>query len=293
MRTALVFPGQGSQRAGMGAAWTSTPGWSLVAEASEALDRDLSWLLLEADAEQLRQTREAQVATFLVCLLALRALPPLLASEVTVVAGHSLGEYTALVAAGVLSEADGLRLVAERGEAMQAAASAAPGTMAAVLGLPDEQVADSCPRGVWLANLNAPSHVVVSGGVAEMAAVGDLLKAAGARRVLPLPVGGAFHTPLMAPARERLDRALAQAEYAEPTLPVLANVTASLYPPGVAALLSEQLTAPVRWRQTLEALDVDRVVEVGPGGVLTGLVKRTRPDLTAVSVTTPAALEAL
>ena len=277
----------------MGAAWTSTPGWSLVAEASKALDRDLSWLLLEADAEQLRQTRQAQVATFLVSLLALRALPPLLMSEVTVVAGHSLGEYTALVAAGVLSEADGLRLVAERGEAMQAAARAAPGTMAAVLGLPDEQVAASCPDGVWVANLNAPSHVVVSGGVADMAAVGDVLKAAGARRVLPLPVGGAFHTPLMAPARERLDHALAQAEYAEPTLPVLANVTASRYPPGVAAVLSEQLTAPVRWRQTLESLDVDRVVEVGPGGVLTGLVKRTRPDLTAVSVATPADLEQL
>ena len=277
----------------MGAAWTSTPGWSLVAEASKALDRDLSWLLLEADAEQLRQTRQAQVATFLVSLLALRALPPLLMSEVTVVAGHSLGEYTALVAAGVLSEADGLRLVAERGEAMQAAARAAPGTMAAVLGLPDEQVAASCPDGVWVANLNAPSHVVVSGGVADMAAVGDVLKAAGARRVLPLPVGGAFHTPLMAPARERLDHALTQAEYAEPTLPVLANVTASRYPPGVAAVLSEQLTAPVRWRQTLESLDVDRVVEVGPGGVLTGLVKRTRPDLTAVSVATPADLEQL
>lgn len=277
----------------MGAAWTSTPGWSLVAEASKALDRDLSWLLLEADAEQLRQTRQAQVATFLVSLLALRALPPLLMSEVTVVAGHSLGEYTALVAAGVLSEADGLRLVAERGEAMQAAAWAAPGTMAAVLGLPDEQVAASCPDGVWVANLNAPSHVVVSGGVADMAAVGDVLKAAGARRVLPLPVGGAFHTPLMAPARERLDHALTQAEYAEPTLPVLANVTASRYPPGVAAVLSEQLTAPVRWRQTLESLDVDRVVEVGPGGVLTGLVKRTRPDLTAVSVATPADLEQL
>ncbi len=293
MRTALVFPGQGSQRPGMGAAWTSTPGWSLVAEASAALDRDLSWLLLEADAEQLRQTREAQVATFLVSLLALRALPELVVNNVTVVAGHSLGEYTALVAAGVLSEADGLRLVAERGEAMQVAAEAAPGTMAAVLGLPDEQVAAACPDGVWVANLNAPSHVVVSGGVPAMAGAADLLKAAGARRVLPLPVGGAFHTPLMAPARERLDRALSQAVYAAPTLPVLANVTASPYPTGVAALLSEQLTAPVRWRQTLEALDVDRVVEVGPGGVLTGLVKRTRSDLAAGSVTTPADLAAL
>ena len=284
MRTALVFPGQGSQRSGMGAPWMTSGGWSLVAEASQVLDRDLSHVLLQADPEQLRATRQAQVATFLVSLLVLRALPTL---DVVAVAGHSLGEYSALVAAGVLTEQTGLRLVAERGEAMQAAAEANPGTMMAVLGLPDEQVQEACPEGVWVANLNAPSHVVVSGGLTAMASAPDVLKAAGARRVLPLPVGGAFHTPLMAPARERLNRALAEVSFADATVPVLANVTAQPYGNDVQGALSAQLTAPVRWRQTLESLEVDQVVEVGPGGVLTGLVKRTRPDLRALSVATP------
>jgi [acyl-carrier-protein] S-malonyltransferase len=284
VRTALVFPGQGSQRPAMGAAWTSTPGWSLVAEASTVLDRDLARLLLEADAEELRQTREAQIGTFLVSLLALRALPAL---DVVAVAGHSLGEYAALVAAGVLTEAGGLRLVAERGAAMQACADATPGTMAAVLGLADDAVTDACPDGVWVANLNAPSHVVISGGLGPMASAADVLKAAGARRVLPLPVGGAFHTPLMAPARERLEQALQATTFRPATVPVFANVTATPYDGQPAALLSQQLTAPVRWRQTLEALDVEQIIEVGPGAVLTGLVKRTRPDVVALSVATP------
>jgi [acyl-carrier-protein] S-malonyltransferase len=284
VRTALVFPGQGSQRPGMGAPWVDTPGWELVDQASTVLDRDLAQVLLEAGPEELRETRQAQVATFLVSLLALRSLPPL---DIVAVAGHSLGEYSALVAAGVLTEETGLRLVAERGEAMQAAADAAPGTMMAVLGLADDLVRDACPEGVWVANLNAPSHVVISGGRAAMEAAPDAVKAAGARRVLPLPVGGAFHTPLMAPARERLDRALAATSYADPTVPVLANLTAQPYGTDVRGTLSAQLTAPVRWRQTLEALDVEQVLEVGPGGVLTGLLKRTRPDLRGLSLATP------
>ena len=279
-----MFPGQGSQRAGMGLPWAATPGWSLVTDASAVLDRDLSRLLLTAGAEELRATREAQVCTFLVSLLALRALPAL---DVVVVAGHSLGEYAALVAAGVLTEDAGLRLVAERGAAMQTAADAAPGTMAAVLGADDDVVAQACPEGVWVANLNAPQHVVVSGGVQAMAGAGEVLKAAGARRVLPLPVGGAFHTPLMAPARERLELALLATSFQQPRLRVLANVTALPYSGDPAVLLSEQLTAPVRWRQTLEALEVDQVLEVGPGGVLTGLVKRTRADVRAISIATP------
>lgn len=268
----------------MGAAWTGTPGWAMVDRAAAVLDRDVAHLLLDADAEELRQTREAQISTFLVSMLALRALPEL---DVVAVAGHSLGEYAALVAAGVLSPPDGLRLVAERGAAMQACADATPGTMSAVLGLDDDAVAAACPDGVWVANLNAPSHVVVSGGLDAMAAAGEHLRAAGARRVLPLPVGGAFHTPLMAPARERLERALAATDFREPRHPVLANVTAQPYGENAASLLSQQLTAPVRWRQTLEALDVEQIIEVGPGTVLTGLVRRTRPDLVALSVATP------
>lgn len=295
MSVALVFPGQGSQRPGMGAAWASTPGWERVGEASELLGRDVAALLLDADAEQLRATREAQLSTYVTSMVVAAALPDL---DVRVVAGHSLGDFTALAAAGVLSFADGLRLVAARGAAMQAAADARPGTMAAVLGLEDAEVDASCARveGAWPANYNAPSHVVVSGTTEGVAAAGAAVKQAGARRVLPLPVGGAFHTPLMEPARSGLDRALEGAEPRPPQVPVLSGITAREYDGDVRRALSAQLTSPVRWRATCEALaayGVETVVEVGPGGVLTGLVKRCLPDVRAVSVSTPDELAAL
>ena len=296
MSTALVFPGQGSQRPGMGRPWVGSACWSLVEEAGELLGRDVARLLLEADPEELRATREAQVTTFLLSLLVWESVHDL--PDVSVVAGHSLGEFTALVAGGVLTCDDGLHLVVERGAAMQAAADAAPGTMAAVLGLDDDAVEAVLEDvdGVWPANYNAPSHVVVSGTAGGVAAGGAALKQAGARRVLPLPVGGAFHTPLMEPARARLEVALREVTYAVPAVPVLSAVTARPYGPDPAAILSQQLTAPVRWRQVLEALPahgVDRVVELGPGGVLTGLVKRTLPGVRAVSVASPADLALL
>ena len=295
MRTAFVFPGQGSQRPHAGEAWRSSPSWALVESASDLLGRDVSRLLLDADAEELRATREAQLVTFVSSLLVWQAVHDL--PDVVVVAGHSLGEFTALVAAGVLTVDDGLMLVAARGAAMQAAADAAPGTMAAVLGLDDDVVADVLDgvEDVWPANYNAPAHVVVSGTVDGVAAGATALKAAGARRVLSLPVGGAFHTPLMASARARLDVALREVVTAAPAVPVLSAVTAAPYD-DVAATLSEQLTAPVRWRQVLEALPahgVERVVELGPGGVLTGLVKRTLPGVHAVSLASPADLALL
>ncbi|MCW2681207.1 MAG: fabD [Frankiales bacterium] len=296
MSTAFVFPGQGSQRPGMGAPWAGSACWSLVEEASDLLGRDMGRLLLQADAEELRATREAQVTTFLVSLLVWETLHDL--PDVAVVAGHSLGEFTALVAAGVLTCDDGLHLVGERGAAMQEAADAAPGTMAAVLGLEDDAVAAALVgvESVWPANYNAPSHVVVSGTGDGVAAGGQVLKASGARRVLPLPVGGAFHTPLMEPARRRLDVALREVTFAEAAVPVLSAVTALPYDDDPAAALSQQLTAPVRWRQVLEALPaygVDRVVELGPGGVLTGLVRRTLPGVQAVSIASPADLALL
>ena len=288
MTTALVFPGQGSQRPGMGAPWRDTPAWQLVRDASDVVGRDLERLLLDADAEELRATREAQVATFLTSMLALQALPGDL--DVVAVAGHSLGELSALVAAGVLTPDAGLRLVAERGEAMQSAADARPGTMAAVLGLEwDAAVEVLADRpDAWPANDNAPGHVVVSGTADGVGAAGATLKAAGARRVLPLPVGGAFHTPLMEPARERLDKALAAESYDVPRVPVIANTTAAPYDDDVEGHLSRQLTAPVRWRASLLALPpVDAVVEVGAGGVLTGLTKRTLPGVRAVAFDRP------
>jgi [acyl-carrier-protein] S-malonyltransferase len=280
----------------MGAPWVGSACWSLVEDASDLLGRDVGRLLLDADAEELRATREAQITTFLVSLLVWETVHDL--PGVTVVAGHSLGEFTALVAAGVLTCDDALMLVGARGAAMQDAADAAPGTMAAVLGLDDAAVEAALQdaRDVWPANYNAPAHVVVSGTVDGVAAGGDLLKAAGARRVLPLPVGGAFHTPLMEPARERLEVALREVHYADPAVPALSGVTAQPYDEDPAAALSRQLTAPVRWRQVLEALPsygVDRVVELGPGGVLTGLVKRTLPGVRALAVASPADLALL
>lgn len=288
-RTALILPGQGSQRPGAGAPWRGFPAWSLVEQAGDLLDRDCAHLLLTADAEELRATSQAQLATYLLSLLVWRSLPPL---DVTVVAGHSLGEITALVVAGVLTPEAGLLIVAERSAAMQEAADAAPGAMAAVLGLSDEMVAEVCAGidGAWPANSNAPLHVVISGTVEGVAAAGVALRAAGARRVLKLPVGGAFHTPLMEPARARLEVALRAAAYAHPRLPVLSAVTVAEVGPDVAALLSQQLTAPVRWREVALALPgrgVERVVELGAGGVLAGLVTRTLPDMAVVSVAAP------
>lgn len=284
VRTALLFPGQASQRPGMGAAWTTSPGWELVGRASHVLDRDLAWLLLHASAEELRPTAQAQLAVFLTSLVVAASLP-----EADVVAGHSLGEVTALTAAGAVSFEDGLRVVAERGAAMH---DTPPGTMAAVLGLADDDF-DDLPGGAWVANVNAPEHVVVSGTPEGVIAAGAVLKERGARRVLPLPVGGAFHTPLMAPARPRLEAALAAVTWFSPRMPVWQAETTRLYDGDAREALSRQLTAPVRWRQLLEQLDVDRLVEVGPGGVLTGLAKRTRPDLPALSVAGPDDLEKL
>lgn len=289
MTLALVFPGQGSQRPGMGEPWVGNAGWSLVERAGVILGGDVERLLLDADADELSGTAAAQLSTYLVSLLAWQALSPL---AVSVVAGHSLGEITALVAGGVLTVEDGLVLVAARGAAMASAVDAAPGTMAAVLGLPEDDVDDVC-RGlpdVWTANYNAPSHVVISGTATGVEAAAAALRQAGARRVLPLPVGGAFHTPLMEPARSPLESALSRATYAEPSVPVLSGARAAPYAADVAATLSEQLTAPVRWRQVLEQLrayDVDTVVEVGPGGVLAGLVRRTLPGVRVLSVATP------
>lgn len=301
IRSALTFPGQGSQRPGMGSAWTSTPGWSLVERASDAVGRDLARLLLDAPAEELRRPREAQVSTFLASLLALEALREAGVLErlaPVAVAGHSLGEYTALVAAGALTPEAGLALVAERGEAMQAAADARPGTMAAVLGADAEVVAEACAEAreggaeVWPANDNVAQHVVISGTEAGVEAGGAAAKARGARRVVPIPVGGAYHTPLMQPAEERLGHALSTAVFADAAIPVIANVDAAPHASASEwpALLRRQLTGQVRWRETLERLTGDGVtllVEVGPGGVLTGLARRGAPGARAVSVSQP------
>lgn len=291
---AFTFPGQGSQRPGMGRPWVEHPSWELVSEASRAAGRDVAHLLLDADEEELKATRNAQLATFVASLVVLDALERVGLSP-SCCAGHSLGEYTALVATGALSFAEGVAVVAERGEAMQAAADERPGTMAAVLGLDDDDADAACRRAdgdVWVANYNAPGQVVIAGAPDAVERAAAAARELGAKKVMPIPVGGAFHTPYMAPARDRLRKALAAARFCEPEAAVVANVDARPHrdPEEWRSLLSAQLCSPVRWRQTLLRLQDDGAsvfVECGPGGVLTGLVKRTLPGVRAVAVATP------
>jgi [acyl-carrier-protein] S-malonyltransferase len=278
----------------MGLPWRDHPAWQVVERLSDATGRDLANLLTEADAETLKATRNAQLAAFglsLVILEAARAAG--LADAIGLAgAGHSLGEYTALVAAGSLTTEDGARLVMARGEAMQAAADAHPGTMAAVLGLDAELVAQAC-RSVeqaWPANDNAPGQVVIAGTAQGIDAAGAAAKQLGAKRVLPLSVGGAFHSPLMAAAQAPLDEALAAAAFAPARLDVVANVDATAHREGWAKLLSAQLVSPVRWREsllTLAGLGVTHFLELGPGTELSGMVKRTIETSARTNVATP------
>ncbi len=291
---AFTFPGQGSQRQGMGRPWADEDSWELVVEASEVTERDLERLLLEADADELKDTRNAQLATFVSSLVVLDAIERT-GLDAMFCAGHSLGEYTALVATGALSFDEGVLLVAERAEAMHAAGLDQPGTMSAVLGLDDDDVEVACRRAdsdVWVANFNAPGQVVIAGSPEGVASAAANAKALGAKKVLPLPVSGAFHTPFMAPARDRLRKAIANANPRDTEVPVVSNVDALAHDTGAdwASLLSAQLCSPVRWRQcllTLADAGVTTLVELGPGGVLTGMAKRTVPNLRAISVSTP------
>ncbi len=297
---AFTFPGQGSQQPAMGRAWVDHPSWALVAHASQASGRDVAALLLDADADELRRTENAQLSTYVLSLVVHDAVRSL-GVRCTVAAGHSLGEYTALTATGALSLEDGVRLVTERGAAMQAAADARPGTMAAVLGADDELVAEACAKAtgdVWVANTNGAGQVVIAGDADAIAEAGAIAKELGARKVLPLPVGGAFHTPFMAPAAERLRAALAATTFANASVPVIANVDAlpHQHADQWAELLGAQLTAQVRWRQTVERMVADGVttfLELGPGSVLTGMAKRSAPDGTARAAAEPGALDAV
>ena len=297
---AFTFPGQGSQHPGMGRAWVDHPSWCLVAIASEAAGRDVAAQLLDAEADELRRTENAQLSTYVLSLVvhdAVRAL----GVRGQIVAGHSLGEYSALTAVGAVSLTDGVRLVAERAAAMQAAADARPGTMAAVLGADDDLVAEACARAagdVWVANTNGAGQVVISGDADAIAQATAIAKALGARKVLPLPVGGAFHTPFMTPAAGRLRAALAATAFANAEVPVIANVDAlpHQHADQWADLLGAQLTAPVRWRQTLERMVTEGVsafVELGPGSVLTGMTKRVAPGATTKAAAAPGDLDTI
>lgn len=297
---AFLLPGQGSQAHAMGAEWLEHPSWELVAEASEASGRDVAHLLLDADDDELRETRNAQLATFVTSMIAYDAMTRVGLAP-SGYAGHSLGEYSALTAAGALDFGDAAKLVAERGEAMQVAADEHEGTMAAVLGLDDDVVTAVCEASgeeVWVANHNAPGQVVIAGRPDAVETAGAALKEAGAKRVMPLVVGGAFHTPHMEPAQDRLDKALSLVEFRDPDHPVYANVDASPHDTAYewTDLLARQLCSPVLWRQLVEQLvsdGFDTIVEVGHGAALSGMVKRISRDVTILRVNTPADVDTL
>jgi [acyl-carrier-protein] S-malonyltransferase len=297
---AFTFPGQGSQRPGMGRPWVDHESWELVTEASEVAEKDVARLLLDANAEELKYTRNAQLTTFVISLVVLDAVERLGIAP-THCAGHSLGEYTALTATGALGFEDGVRLVCERADAMHHAGLDQPGTMAAVLGLDDDQVEMACSRAdaeVWVANFNAPGQVVIAGSADGVTAASGHAKALGAKKVMALPVSGAFHTPFMAAARDRLRKAIADAAPRDCEVPVVSNVDAIGHVAGseFASLLSAQLCSPVRWRHCLITLGdagVDTFLELGPGGVLTGMAKRSVPGARTMSVATPDELDRL
>jgi [acyl-carrier-protein] S-malonyltransferase len=284
----------------MGRAWVEHPSWEIVGEASAIAERDLEALLLDAPMEELTGTANAQLSTFVQSLVVLDAVERLGLGPAAC-AGHSLGEYTALVAAGAVSFEDGVRLVVARGDAMARAAEDAPGTMAALLGASDDDAEAACQRAegdAWVANYNAPGQVVVAGTEEAVATAGTIARELGARKVLPIPVSGAFHTPLMAAARPGLRKALGDVTFRAPEVPVVANVDARVHaaPEEWPGLLSAQLCSPVRWRQTLETLaglGASTLVEVGPGGVLSGLARRTAAELNAVAVQKPDDLDVL
>jgi [acyl-carrier-protein] S-malonyltransferase len=297
---AFTFPGQGSQRPGMGRPWVDHESWEVVGEASAVADKDIARLLLDADLDELKDTRNAQLTTFVSSLMVLDAVERL-GIEPDFSAGHSLGEYTALAGTGALSLDEGVRLVVERAEAMHDAGHDNPGTMAAVLGLDDDVVEVACnlaDHDVWVANFNAPGQVVIAGSIEGVTAASAKAKELGAKKVMPLPVSGAFHTPFMTPARDRLRKAIAEASPRDTDVPIVSNVDALPHDQGSewTALLSAQLTSPVRWRQVLVTLhreNVTEFIELGPGGVLTGMAKRTIEGARTLSVSTPDDLDRL
>jgi len=297
---AFTFPGQGSQRPGMGRPWVDHDSWELVDEASEVAGRDVGALLLEADADELKDTRNAQLTTFVSSLMVLDAVERL-GIEASFCAGHSLGEYTALAATGALGFDEGVALVSERAAAMHDAGSAHVGTMAAVLGLDDDQVEVACnlaDADVWVANFNAPGQVVIAGEPSAVDKAGAHAKELGAKRIMPLQVSGAFHTTFMAPARDRLRDAIAVADIRDADIAVVSNVDAKPHASGAewGALLSAQLSSPVRWKHCLQTMSnqgVTDFAELGPGGVLTGMAKRSVDGARTISVATPDDLDKL
>ncbi|WP_431137105.1 ACP S-malonyltransferase [Psychroserpens mesophilus] len=290
---AYIFPGQGAQFSGMGLdLYENSPlAQELFEEANQILGFPITDVMFEGSAEDLKETKVTQPAIFLHSVILAKTLGDNFKPDM--VAGHSLGEFSALVAAGALTFEDGLKLVSQRAQAMQKACELQPSTMAAVLGLEDEVVENICAKTegtVVAANYNCPGQLVISGDVEAINKACETLKQAGARRALVLPVGGAFHSPLMEPAREELAAAIENTTFSKPNCPIYQNVTATAITDEneIKANLISQLTAPVRWTQSVQQMITDGATlftEVGPGKVLQGLVKKINKESETVSAT--------
>ncbi len=285
--TAFVFPGQGAQYSGMAKdlydAYAEAR--TIMQRANDILGFSITGVMFEGSDEDLRQTRVTQPAIFLHSIVASKLMTTL---RPDMVAGHSLGEFSALVAAGAIDWEDGLRLVSQRAQAMQEACEIVPGTMAAVLGMPDDKVAEVCDSVedvVVAANFNCPGQVVISGSQSGVEQACKALKEAGAKRALKLPVGGAFHSPLMQPAAQHLEKAIMETIFRAPMCPVYQNVSAKgeTDPATIQHLVLAQLTSPVHWTQSVQQMIADGAThfyEFGPGDVLKGLIRKINSEVT-------------
>ena len=292
---AFVFPGQGAQFVGMGKDLyeNNAEAREMFEKANEILGFRITDLMFEGTPEDLKQTKVTQPAVFLHSVILAKTLGAEFQPDM--VAGHSLGEFSALVAAGAMSFEDGLKLVSQRAQAMQTACEVAPSTMAAIIGLPDEKIEEVCAEinkegyVVVPANYNNPGQLVISGNVEAVQAACEKLKEAGAKRALVLPVGGAFHSPLMQPAKDELQAAIEATEFSTPKCPVYQNVDAKAHtcPSEIKANLIAQLTAPVKWTYEVQNMIADgatEFTECGPGKALQGMISKISRDVTIAGI---------